>query len=70
MSGARPPIIERAYQMADSGEAASTKALRQALRSEGYPHSEVAAALTGLAIRRSLTARIARAKDRDDADAS
>ncbi|NBW08186.1 MAG: hypothetical protein EBR82_09185 [Caulobacteraceae bacterium] len=62
----RPPVVERAYQIADSGVAASTKILRTALVAEGYGFGEVAAALNGLAIRRSLKARIAMARSARD----
>jgi len=62
MSGPRLPIIERAYQIADSGAVASTRDLRRLLVKEGYPHSQVTGELTGLAIRRSLTTRIAKAR--------
>ncbi len=67
----RLPILERAYQIADSGTAASTKSLRTVLLAEGYGFGEVAAALHGLAIRRSLKARIHMARSTgDNADAS
>jgi len=62
----RPPVLERAYQIADSGVAASTKTLRIALVAEGYGFGEVSAVLNGLAIRRSLKARIAMARSAID----
>ncbi len=54
----RPPLLERAFALADSGRVQSTKTLRRALVEEGYGHGEVASALTGLGIRRELKARI------------
>jgi len=62
VSGPRPPILERAYQIADRGDVGSTKTIREVLISEGYPRSQIAGALDGLAIRRSLSARMAKAR--------
>jgi len=64
VSPPRVPILERAYEIADSGTIASTKTLRTALVAEGYGFAEVAAAFNGLAIRRSLKDRIAIARAR------
>lgn len=54
----RPPIIERAYEIADSGRIGGMSLLRKVLIKEGYAYSDVAIALNGLAVRRSLQARI------------
>lgn len=51
-----PSLIERAYELARSGECLGLSDLRKRLRAEGYGHIE--SHLSGLGLRRELTALI------------
>lgn len=51
-NGRRPTTLERAFEMARSGEFDSTKAIARSLGQEGY--DQVAAHLSGPAIKKTL----------------
>lgn len=51
-----PSLLERAYQIARSGECAGLSDLRKQLRAEG--HQQIEGHLSGLALRRELAALI------------
>jgi hypothetical protein len=59
-SNSNPGVIERAFQIAKSGEVVSIEALQAQLLKEGY--ANVALALTGRALRQQLTRMIAEAR--------
>jgi|GEM_PF-396723 len=51
-----PSLLERAYQIARSGECAGLSDLRKRLRSEGY--QQIEGHLSGLSLRRELAALV------------
>ena len=71
----KPSLIERAYQLADSGECATTTVIRARLAAEGYGHGMIIASMGGRGLNLDLRRRIAAApapapegKRRPDAD--
>ena len=54
-------MIERAYQLADSGECATTTDIRARLAAESYGHGMIIASLGGRGINLDLRRRIAAA---------
>jgi hypothetical protein len=59
-------VIERAYQLADSGECKNLTEIRARLHHEGYPHTP--GHLDGFAIRKSLADRCKAARKRQDGE--
>ena len=59
----RPSIIERAFQLAKSGQCADLKDIRARLKKEGY--ESVVAYIQGAALRNQLRGMIAAARKRD-----
>ncbi len=58
-SSGRPlNVLERAFEIAESGRLSSIKPLRRMLLEEGYAFSDVSSNLNGLAIRRALKLKI------------
>jgi hypothetical protein len=57
-------VIERAYQLADSGECNNLTEIRTRLRREGYRHAS--GYLDGVAIRKALTERCKAARKPQD----
>ncbi len=59
-SNASPGVIERAFQVAKSGDVSSIETLQAQLLAEGY--ANVALALTGRSLRQQLTRMIMEAR--------
>jgi hypothetical protein len=53
-------VVERAFQLAQSGQFTSVTRVRERLRGEGYTHADIAAHLGGAAVQKSLKALVAR----------
>ena len=61
----RPSLIERAFQIADSGSVADTTELRKVLQVEGYGSGMMTSTLSGRSIRTQLQTRIKKARTMD-----
>ncbi|QTC92798.1 hypothetical protein [Brevundimonas goettingensis] len=57
-AGRRSTVLERAFELADSGKLSSIRPLRRMLLDEGFAFADIASNLGGLGIRRALKARI------------
>lgn len=58
------PVIERAYQMAKSGDYSTVTQIKAALVGEGYMRPSVSSYLSGLALQRDLNRLIKSARAR------
>ena len=59
----RKPIVERAFELAQSGKFSSVTQVKQRLRQEGHTHATISAYLDGT-VQRKLKALVAKSAER------